>query len=89
MIELGANRYGKAQIRLVRVVRGPGAHRLRDLTVAIALEGAEPDQATADRAADTLAGELQPIDDVRSTADYRRTVAARVLHRLVREAGGW
>ena len=39
MIELGANRYGKAAIRLVRVVRGPGAHRLRDLTVAIALEG--------------------------------------------------
>jgi urate oxidase len=39
MIELGANRYGKAQIRLVRVVRGPGPHRLRDLTVAIALEG--------------------------------------------------
>jgi urate oxidase len=39
MIELGANRYGKAQIRLVRVVRGAGAHRLRDLTVAIALEG--------------------------------------------------
>ena len=39
MIELGANRYGKAQIRVVRVVRGPGAHRLRDLTVAIAIEG--------------------------------------------------
>jgi urate oxidase len=39
MIELGTNRYGKAQIRLVRVVRGPGAHRLRDLTVAVALEG--------------------------------------------------
>ena len=39
MIELGANRYGKAQIRVVRVIRGPGAHRLRDLTVAIALEG--------------------------------------------------
>ena len=30
-----------------------------------------------------------PIDDVRSTAEYRRVVAARVLHRLVREAGGW
>jgi len=53
------------------------------------LEGAEPSQATADRAAETLAGELRPIDDVRSTADYRRMVAARVLHRLVREAGGW
>jgi CO/xanthine dehydrogenase FAD-binding subunit len=36
-----------------------------------------------------LAGEIQPIDDVRSTADYRRAVAARVLHRLLREAGGW
>ena len=39
MIELGANRYGKAAIRLVRVHRDPGGHRLRDLTVAIALEG--------------------------------------------------
>ena len=53
------------------------------------LEGARPTPATADRAAEALAGELQPIDDVRSTADYRRTVAARVLHRLIREAGGW
>ena len=40
MIELAANRYGKAAIRLVRVAREPGGHRLRDLTVAIALEGA-------------------------------------------------
>ncbi len=40
MIELGANRYGKAAIRLVRVTRGEDAHDLRDLTVAIALEGA-------------------------------------------------
>ena len=30
-----------------------------------------------------------PIDDVRSTAEYRRLVAARVLHRIVRDAGGW
>jgi urate oxidase len=40
VIELGANRYGKAAIRLVRVARGPDGDRLRDLTVAIALEGA-------------------------------------------------
>ena len=40
MIELGANRYGKAAIRLVRVTRGANGHGLRDLTVAIALEGA-------------------------------------------------
>ena len=53
------------------------------------LEGAAPSEATADRAASTLASELNPIDDVRSSADYRRAVAARVLHRLLREAGGW
>ncbi len=39
MIELGANRYGKAAIRLVRVWRDGPRHRLRDLTVAVALEG--------------------------------------------------
>ncbi len=39
MIELGANRYGKASIRVVRVGRDETPHRLRDLTVAIALEG--------------------------------------------------
>jgi urate oxidase len=38
MTELGANRYGKQSIRLVRVIRGP-AHRVRDLTVDVALEG--------------------------------------------------
>jgi urate oxidase len=37
--ELGENRYGKSRIRLVTVRRGPDQHHLRDLTVAIALEG--------------------------------------------------
>jgi urate oxidase len=40
VIELGTNRYGKAAIRLVRVIRAPDRDRVRDLTVAIALEGA-------------------------------------------------
>lgn len=53
------------------------------------LEGAAPTEAIADRAASTLAGEIEPIDDVRSSADYRRAVAARVLHRLIRDEGGW
>jgi CO/xanthine dehydrogenase FAD-binding subunit len=53
------------------------------------LEGAGVTPEVADRAAETLAGELQPIDDVRSTAGYRRVVAARILHRLLRDAGGW
>ena len=54
-----------------------------------AIEGRPPTPETADRAAEALATELHPIDDVRSTAEYRRLVAARVLHRLIREAGGW
>jgi xanthine dehydrogenase small subunit len=53
------------------------------------LEGRSPTPEVADRAAETLAAELTPIDDVRSTAEYRRAVAARVLHRLLRDAGGW
>ncbi|MDH4335317.1 MAG: hypothetical protein OEW24_08715, partial [Chloroflexota bacterium] len=53
------------------------------------LEDAAPTEATADRAASTLADEITPIDDVRSSADYRRAVAARVLHRLIRGEGGW
>jgi CO/xanthine dehydrogenase FAD-binding subunit len=53
------------------------------------LEGSAPLEAVADEAAAVLAREIQPIDDVRSTADYRRSVSARVLHRLLREEGGW
>ena len=39
MIEMGPNRYGKSAIRLVKVMRGPERHQVRDLTVAISLEG--------------------------------------------------
>ena len=39
MIELGANRYGKAAIHIVRVARDAPSHRVRDVTVAVALEG--------------------------------------------------
>jgi CO/xanthine dehydrogenase FAD-binding subunit len=53
------------------------------------LEGARPDAATADRAVATLSAEIHPIDDVRSTAAYRRLVAGRVLRRLVRDEGQW
>ena len=49
LIELGPNRYGKTAIRLVKVVRGAAGHQVRDLTIAIALEG---DFAAAHTAAD-------------------------------------
>ena len=74
----------------VRLALGSVAERpIRAPRTEAALEGAAPTLETADRAAATLADEIHPIDDVRSTAEYRRTVAARVLHRLIRETGGW
>ena len=83
----GAPAYGWSD---VRVALGSGAATpIRAAATEAVLEGAMPIPEVADLAAETLAGELEPIDDVRSTAEYRRMVAARVLHRLLREAGGW
>jgi CO/xanthine dehydrogenase FAD-binding subunit len=74
----------------VRVALGSvAATPVRAAATEAALEGRPPTPETADLAAETLAGELSPIDDVRSTAGYRRLVAARLIHRTVREAGGW
>ncbi|HEX6558305.1 MAG TPA: urate oxidase [Longimicrobiales bacterium] len=39
MAKLGRNRYGKAGIRLVKVLRNGARHSVRDVTVAVALEG--------------------------------------------------
>jgi CO/xanthine dehydrogenase FAD-binding subunit len=76
--------------RSVRLGLGSVAERpIRALATEAILEGSPPNSDTADRAFVTLAAEIKPIDDVRSTADYRRAVAARVLHRLIRDAGGW
>jgi CO/xanthine dehydrogenase FAD-binding subunit len=76
--------------RDVRLALGSvAATPVRARTTEGVLEGRPPTPETADLAAETLARELHPIDDVRSTAEYRRLVAARVLHRLIREVGGW
>jgi CO/xanthine dehydrogenase FAD-binding subunit len=53
------------------------------------LEGTGPSESVADAAAAALVDEIAPIDDVRSTAEYRRSVSSRILHRLLREEGGW
>ena len=74
----------------VRLALGSVADRpIRAGATESLLEGRTPTPETADAAAASLAAEIAPIDDVRSTADYRRAVAARVLHRLIRDAGGW
>jgi urate oxidase len=39
VVKLAANNYGKGEVRLVKVVRTPGRHVVRDLTVHVALEG--------------------------------------------------
>jgi len=73
-----------------RVALGSVADRpIRAPATEAALDGKPPTPETADAAAEALAAEIVPIDDVRSTADYRRAVAARVLHRIVRDVGGW
>jgi CO/xanthine dehydrogenase FAD-binding subunit len=74
----------------VRLGLGSVADRpIRARATEAVLEGAAPTPETADAAAEALAAEIHPIDDVRSTADYRRVVAARALHRMIRDAGGW
>ncbi len=74
----------------VRVALGSvAATPIRALRTERVLEGMPPTPEVAGEAAETLADELHPIDDVRSTADYRRRVSARILHRMLREAGGW
>ena len=90
VIALSWNTDGHAEWRDVRVALGSVAERpIRSRAAEEALEGAQPTPQTADRAAAAVAAEIKPIDDVRSTAVYRRAVTARVLHRLVRDAGGW
>ncbi len=74
----------------VRVALGSvAATTIRVPRTEAALEGRKAQESVADQAGATLADEIDPIDDVRSTADYRRSVSARVLHRLLREEGGW
>jgi CO/xanthine dehydrogenase FAD-binding subunit len=86
----GASGGGPVVWRDVRIALGSvAATPIRAAAAEAALEGRPPTPEVADRAAEVLAAELSPIDDVRSTAEYRRLVAARVLHRLIREAGGW
>jgi CO/xanthine dehydrogenase FAD-binding subunit len=74
----------------VRLAMGSvAATTIRVPAVEAVLEESTPSRETADRAAAALVGAIEPIDDVRSTAAYRRLVAGRVLHRLIRDEGGW
>jgi len=52
---------------------------VRSAATEAALDGRQPIRATADAAAAALSADIQPIDDVRSSAAYRRQVAANLL----------
>ena len=52
-----------------------------------AVRGLAPGEEAADLAGRTAAGEVQPIDDVRSTAEYRRFALERVVRRMVLALG--
>lgn len=74
----------------VRLALGSmAATTVRAAVTEATLEGRPPTRETADAAVAALSDELHPIDDVRSTAHYRRLVAGRVLHRLIRDEAGW
>ena len=81
---------GLATWRDVRVALGSVAPvPVRARATEAVLEGHRPTREIADRAAAAVVAEITPIDDVRSTAAYRRAVTARVLRRIIRDAGGW
>ena len=80
----GEDGTGQAAWRDVRVALGSVAERpVRARATEAILEGATPSLALAARAAAAVEAEITPIDDVRSTAAYRRAVTGRVLRRII------
>lgn len=69
------------QLRLAAGSVAPTPIRLRAAEEAAAGQPVTP--ATAERVAEAAAAAVSPIDDVRSTADYRRFTLERVVRRLI------
>jgi xanthine dehydrogenase small subunit len=70
-----------AELRLAAGSVAPVPVRLRAAEEAV--QGLAPGAEAADRAGRAAAQEVEPIDDVRSTADYRRFALERVVRRMV------
>jgi urate oxidase len=97
-IEMGWNRYGKARVRLVKLVRRPDRHVVRDLTVRVALEGAFTEaHMTGDNAAviatDTMKNTVYAMakDGLTGSIEAFGTLLADhfLLHRQVQRATIW
>ena len=71
-------------IRHIRLGLGAVADRpVRARAAEAAVLGQAPGAPAAERARQALAGEIRPIDDVRSTAAYRRAAAQNVVSRFI------
>jgi CO/xanthine dehydrogenase FAD-binding subunit len=78
---------GAGAWRDVRVALGSVAERpIRAPRTEALLEGRIPTPALAAEAAATIESEIAPIDDIRSSATYRRAATGRVLRRIVLDA---
>jgi carbon-monoxide dehydrogenase small subunit/xanthine dehydrogenase small subunit len=89
VIVAAAFRLDDGRWRDVRVAAGSVAPTpIRATATEAILEGAPATPETIERAAVRIAAEISPIDDVRSTAVYRREVAGRVLRRMLLDAIG-
>jgi CO/xanthine dehydrogenase FAD-binding subunit len=78
---------GPAAWRDVRVALGSVAERpVRAPRTEAVLEGHAPSAELADEAAAAVQAEITPIDDIRSTAAYRRAATGRVLRRIILDA---
>ena len=87
LLELAAGRIARARVAMGSV--GPRPLRLRE--VESLLEGQEPSAALAEAAGVRASEVVTPIDDVRTTAAYRRRVSGVLVARAVRDlasAGG-
>ena len=67
---------------------GVAATPARAVATERALQGAPWNAETAERAASVLSGEFTPIDDMRASAGYRRTVLGNLLWRCFHETAG-
>jgi CO/xanthine dehydrogenase FAD-binding subunit len=84
VLAVSAVRPPQGPLTAVRIAAGsvaPVPVRLREAERIC--EGREPGRDLADRAGDAAAAEIHPIDDVRSTADYRRFALCRLVRRMI------
>jgi CO/xanthine dehydrogenase FAD-binding subunit len=85
----GAARVEAGKIADVRIVLGSVAPTvLRAMRAEEALRGRQPDGEIIKAAQDALAHEIAPIDDIRSTSRYRRSVARNLLAEFIESLAG-